>query len=237
MIDIHTHILPGLDDGAKDIEDSIGLLKEAEKEGIKIVFATPHYIPGLYRPSIKEITQAMSNLRKRISEEGIKIELIVGAEVNIEAEFDCERMLSYSLNGAQKHILLELPFVSYPLNVEKRIEHFQSCGLVPVIAHPERAFLIIKNPEKVKEWKKRGMLFQVNSKSILGRYGKMERKTAIWMLKNGLVDFIGSDTHNSKWGFDFDEVRPVLEKIVGKPKTDELLGQNARRILLPDSTL
>jgi len=232
MIDIHTHILPQLDDGAKDIEDSINLLREAEKQGIETVFATPHVITGLYEPTSKKIKQVLQTLQDRINQENINITLVMGAEIGIVSEINADEILGYTING--EYVLLELPFVSYPLNCDEVIFKFQSQGFVPIIAHPERAFSIINKPDKLKEWRKRGILFQINSKSIIGRYGKTVKNLAIKMLKDGLVDFVASDTHNSKWGFDFDVTRPILEKYVGKPKTDELLGQNARRLLLTE---
>jgi protein-tyrosine phosphatase len=162
----------------------------------------------------------------------VDIDLIMGAEINIASEINANEISHYALNGTEKYILLELPFISYPTNCDKRIFHFKSLGLSPIIAHPERTFAIMKDPGKLREWKKRGILFQINTKSILGRYGRMVRSVALKMLKDGLADFVASDTHNQKWGFDFDDVRCVLDKIVGKQKTNELLGQNAQRLLL-----
>ena len=234
MIDIHSHILPNLDDGAKDLDASISMLREAEAQGIETVFATPHILTGLYEPSVKEIRNAAKSLKERIKLEKININIVVGAEIGITSEVKESEIMNYTLNGNTKYILLELPFVSYPLNCDEKIFHYCSLGFYPIIAHPERAFSIMKNPDKLKEWKRRGILIQINSKSILGRYGRIVRNIAIKMLKDGIVDFVASDAHNAKWGFDFEDAKPLLEKIVGKPKTKELLGQTARRLLLSE---
>lgn len=234
MIDIHTHILPNLDDGAKDIDAAVSLLREAERQGITTVFATPHILTGLYQPTAKKIMQELNILQDRLNQEDIDITLIRGAEVGIESDITSDEIMNYTLNASGKYILIELPFVAYPLNCDEKIFRFQTKGFTPIVAHPERAFSIIKNPDKLKEWKKRGILIQINSKSIMGRYGKIVTNIAIKALKDGLVDFVASDTHNSEWGFDFDVVRTVLEQLVGKPKTDELLGQNAQRLLLSE---
>jgi len=222
-----------MDDGAKNMDDSIELLRDAERQGISTVFATPHVLEGLYEPTPKEIRNAFRNLKAKIGEEGINIKLFQGAEIAVGFEIKPEIVTQYSMNGG-KHILIELPFVAYPLNCEKEIFWFQSQGLIPIIAHPERAFSIQKEPDKLKEWKRRGVLVQINSKSILGRYNKTVKKVVINLLKQGIVDFVATDTHNKEWGFDFAEVRPLLEKLVGRPKTDELLGQNAQRLLLSE---
>jgi protein-tyrosine phosphatase len=232
MVDIHTHILPGLDDGSKDIEESLELLRDAKRQGINTVFATPHFITGLYQPPVKSIISRMKELRKRINEEDIDIELKKGTEIGLVSEMSSDMIGYYSMDGKRKYILIELPFVSYPLNCDKRIYDLISKGFKIILAHPERAFFIMRAPGKLKDWKKRGILIQVNTKSILGRYGKHVKKLCIRMLKQGIVDFVATDTHNKKWGFDFEKVIPVLKKLVGKQKTRELLGETAHRLLL-----
>ncbi|TET24365.1 MAG: hypothetical protein E3J78_01300 [Candidatus Cloacimonadota bacterium] len=233
MIDIHTHILPGIDDGPKDIDASIELLRDAAMQGIGTVFATPHFIRGLYEPTVKKIKRAFCSLQARINAESIPIELIGGLEIGIESEIEGRELKKHSLNEG-KYVLLELPFVAYSLNCEERIFWYQSQGVIPIIAHPERAFSIMKQPDKLKDWKRRGILIQINSKSLIGRYNKVVKKLAIRILKQGLVDFVATDTHSRKWGFDFQEVRPILERLVGKHKTDDLLEHNARRLLLTE---
>jgi len=233
MIDIHTHILPGIDDGAKTLDESIDLLRDAVSQGISTVFATPHLLKGLFEPTPKEIKQVFHSLEEKVAEENINIKLVKGVEIGIGFEINPDEILHYTLNGG-KYVLIELPFVAYPFNCEEKVFWFQSQGLIPIIAHPERAFSIQKEPNKLKDWKRRGVLIQINSKSVLGKYSKMVKKIAIYFLREGIVDFVATDTHNLEWGFDFLKVRPLLEKLVGKPKTDELLGQNAQRLLLAE---
>ena len=235
MVDIHTHVLPQLDDGAKDMEASLSLLRDAERQGIDTVFVTPHIITGLYTPTAKEIKQQQKILQDRLFQENIGITLVMGAEIGITSEVKTEELMHYTLNGGEKYLLLELPFVSYPLNCDEVIFQYQSQGFTPIIAHPERAFSVINKPDRLRAWRKKGVLFQINSKSIIGRYGKTVKNVAIKMLKDGIVDFVASDAHSSEWGFDFNDTIPVLEKLVGKAKTDELLGQNARRLILAEN--
>ncbi|GAJ09520.1 unnamed protein product, partial [marine sediment metagenome] len=106
MIDIHTHILPNLDDGAKDIDTAINLLREAEKQGITTVFATPHILTGLYQPTAKKIMKKLNTLQYRLNQEDIDIILIRGAEVGIESDITPEEIMNYTLNGSGKYILI-----------------------------------------------------------------------------------------------------------------------------------
>ncbi|HCW53458.1 MAG TPA: capsular biosynthesis protein [Clostridium sp.] len=198
MIDIHSHILPGIDDGSKDIEMTIEMLKIAEKSGTKEIIATPHYLLEYGEAKINEVKEYVENLNLLLSEKGIDIKVYSGQEVYFTENIvnDYENRNIGTLNDS-RYMLIEFDMRNYETSIFDYLYELQIKGIVPIIAHPERYRWFIKKPEIINRFISEGYLFQLNAGSIEGKFGNEVKKTAQIFLKNDIYDFVGSDAHNT----------------------------------------
>ncbi|KGK91253.1 histidinol phosphatase [Desulfosporosinus sp. HMP52] len=197
MIDTHSHILPGLDDGAKTIADSLGIVRQLVHSGFTTLIATPHVMEGRDFLSPEEILAAVEQLRKHVAEEEILVEIWPGAENYISPDLGkwAGEGKLMTLGNTGKYLLLELPMLEIPQYTEQVLFDLQVQGLTPVLAHPERNRGLIERPEYLVEWANKGVLFQMNLRSLSGRYGPEAQELAERMLRSGLIHFVGSDAH------------------------------------------
>ncbi|SDH73983.1 tyrosine-protein phosphatase [Desulfosporosinus hippei] len=197
MIDIHNHILPGLDDGAKTMAHSLGIIHQLFYSGFKTLIATPHVIEGRGFLSPEEILAAVEELRKHVAEEEIPVEILPGAENYIFPDLGkwAREGKLMTLGNTGKYLLLELPMLEIPQYTEQVFFDLQVQGLTPVLAHPERNKGLIDRPEYLVDWANKGVLFQMNLRSLSGRYGSQAEELAERMLRSDLIHFIGSDAH------------------------------------------
>ena len=214
MIDIHSHIIAGIDDGSKDIEMTINMLKKAEKSGTTDIIATPHFMRGRFEVEYKDVVKKVEELKKIVKENNIDINIYAGQEVYYSKnilEYYNDKMIG-TINNT-KYMLIELPMLEFNIDeVINTIYELQIRGIVPIIAHPERYKQFIKNPSQINLLIKEGMLFQVNAGSINGDFGRDVKKTAIKYLNNNIYSFIGSDAHRDKGrNTDIKNVIEVLE--------------------------
>ena len=192
MIDIHSHILPGIDDGAKNIKESLQIIEEAKQVGFTKIITTPHYIEDRFNVEEVERIELIKAICDR--EENIKIE--IGNEI-----YSNPKILSFieqkkaSTLANSKYILFEIPFRNKIVFFNQMVDDLKRKGYFPIIAHPERYEIVMQNPKIVEEWKKRGIYLQCNYESIIGRYGVESKKLIKLFLKHKLVDFLGSDVH------------------------------------------
>ena len=191
MIDIHSHILPGVDDGAKDLDMSLSMAKLYVKNGFSKVIATPHFIDGEVNPSVEENKRIVDGLNKEILAMGLKLKVYLGnelyASMNILEDISSNR--ASSLNGT-RYILLELPMYDIPLYFEDMLYELQLKGYIPVIAHPERNRKVIGNPNLLYRYIKMGALSQLNLPSLGGLYGSEIKKTSQLLLRHKMYNFI-----------------------------------------------
>ncbi len=189
--DWHSHILPGVDDGIRTMDESLSTLDAMEERGVRKVWLTPHIM--------EDCPNSTSRLRERFADllENYKggIELKLASENMLDSLFE-ERLKAGDLlpigdNG--DHLLVETSYVNPPYGMDTMIENILSAGLTPVLAHPERYRYM--NENDYTKWKSRGVLFQCNYISIVGGYGETARKKIEWLLKEGMVDLTGSDVH------------------------------------------
>lgn len=199
MIDIHSHIIPGIDDGSKNMEMTLEMLKNAEREGTREIVATPHYLLEYGEAKIEEVKVLVKELNSIITKEGINIKVYSGQEV-----YFTENILKDYLDGNigtlndSRYMLIEFNMNRFEENIFDIIYELQVRGITPIIAHPERYRSIIKNPVEINRFIDEGYLFQLDSGSLTGVFGKEVKKTAEVLLANGIYNFIGSDAHNIK---------------------------------------
>ena len=193
FVDIHSHILPGIDDGAKDVTQSLELIKEMKKLGFSKIIGTPHTYPGLYENSIESIKGAY----KKVKEKGIK---------DIDIDFSSEYMLDNTIIEKVRnkkilclkdnYVLIEMSFIAKPIGLYELIYEIKVNGFLPVLAHPER-YLFLENLKEYDKLKKFGCLFQANLLSLTNHYGKRVNDRLNKLISRNLIDFVGSDVHNT----------------------------------------
>ena len=198
MIDLHTHILPGIDDGVNDMEECVEFGRMAERDGVKTIVATPHYREGFYvneRPGIMELVE---KVRERFEAEGVGIDLLPGAEVHLCPDL-VERISdgrATTLNNNGKTLLLELSLSQYPVDLENVIFQLKLAGIIPLFAHPERIRYFQDDPKRYEEVVRLGSWGQITTGSILGTFGREAAEYSRELLEKGLVHVIASDAHN-----------------------------------------
>ncbi len=198
LIDIHCHILPGIDDGAKSIDESIMMARRAQQDGIKIIVATPHVQSEVFENSKSVILNSIKELNREIKARGMDILVIPGAEYRLEANLP-QRLAEgqlMTLNDMGRHILIEFPSTLIPPYSEDILYEIQLQGVTPIIAHPERNAAIIGRPDIMLSYAQRGILAQITSGSITGWFGKKAERTAWDLLYSGAGQFLGSDGHS-----------------------------------------
>lgn len=198
ITDIHNHILPGIDDGAQNTEDSIGLLKKFKDIGITDFIATPHIMNEYYPNSPETIKGALDFLLEKIegNEELKNVKIRFAAEYMMDQSFMDLLENTKLLTLKDNKVLVEMSYFQAPINLNEILFKLQTSGYKPVLAHPERyAFYHAKNLGKYQELKERGCLFQLNTLSLTPHYGSNMQKTAFKLIESNMIDFIGSDTH------------------------------------------
>lgn len=194
--DIHSHLIPGIDDGATDIEDSIKLISELYLLGYRKLITTPH-ISDMFPNKKETILKGYNLLKEELIKRDINIDIKVVAEYYINDYFlkilESEELLSF---GKEKYLLFEFSYFTPPRDVENLIYDIILKGYRPVLAHPERYSYWHDDFTKYRELKDMGLLFQINLNSINGYYNENVKKTVENLIKYSLVDFIGSDTHH-----------------------------------------
>ena len=233
MKDLHTHILFGVDDGCKDISESISLLKEAEKQGITELVITPHYIKSTkYTCNNEEKKKRFIELQETAKKENINIKLYLGNEVYITEDFIklLKKGEIQTINDS-KYLLLEFPMGNMLFNTKDIIYELVVSGYVPVLAHPERYRIFQKHPDHIEEYLRMGVLLQGNYKSLYGKYGKEAKKTLTYYLKKNKITFLGSDCHHDK-DFKLKKLKKKLKSLVKSDNiVEDLLENNFNKVI------
>jgi tyrosine-protein phosphatase YwqE len=196
LVDMHSHILPGIDDGAADEDDSMRLIKELSALGYKKLIATPHIMGDFFKNTPEIINSKLELIRKKIKEENIEIEIDAAAEYYLDEWF--MKMLdeaSVLLTFGKNFLLFETSYINEPSYLAEAIFKIKTLGYKPVLAHPERYTYLysdFKNFEKLYE---KEVLFQININSLTGYYSKPAQKFAEKLIEKNMVDFIGTDCH------------------------------------------
>lgn len=199
-VEFHNHTIFGVDDGCENIEQSIELLRGFANIGMRKVIATPHIMSDFYKNSADNLLPLLKILQQKLVEENIPIQLECAAEYLIDDGFERKiedgNLMTFGSN--KKHILVELPFMDEPPNLKEAIFDLQIAGYIPVLAHPERYLYFNQNKTRYHDLKDQGILFQLNLLSTIAYYGPPVYDLAVYLVKNNLIDMVGSDTHNDK---------------------------------------
>ena len=234
MIDVHSHILFGIDDGSKSMDESISIIKNYNKIGIKDIIATPHYINNSSYMSTRENNlKILSTLKKELIKNNIDTNLYLGNEIYIDEEISnlVKKNIISPLNNTNC-LLIELPMSGEREDYLDIFLDLINEGYIIVLAHPERYYSFQKNFNKIYELNDIGVLFQCNIGSLIGEYGKSAKKTIKRMLKEDLIYMFGTDIHHTKQDYDFlDKAKKKMKKYVSEDKINELIEKNARNLL------
>lgn len=197
MIDIHCHLLPGVDDGSSDLEESIGMAKLAQAEGITDIIATPHHANGRWMNDAETVIDGVKRLNLALAEQGIPLTVHVGQEIRVYQDLmeDYQAGKLLGLNHTP-YMLFEFPTKSIPPYTESLLHECRVAGIIPVIAHPERNMELAQEPGKLVELIELGAYCQVTSHSLTGLFGgKIQHLSMEWCKRN-LIHFVASDAHN-----------------------------------------
>ncbi|WP_226036165.1 tyrosine-protein phosphatase [Aquibacillus saliphilus] len=199
MIDIHSHILPQIDDGASHMEESVSMAKEAVAQGIHTIVATPHHLNGRYENYKMDIVELVERLNERLLEDNIPLTVLPGQETRINGEMisDLEQGDLLPLNITSGYLFVELPSSNVPRYTSKLLYDLQLHGIKPVIVHPERNKELMENPDQLYEFVKNGTLTQVTAASVAGKFGKKIKTFSHQLIESNLTHFIASDAHNT----------------------------------------
>ena len=235
MVDIHTHILPEIDDGAESFDEAYEMALMAVRSGVKALVATPHSNQrvNFLDDELKRQEKAFVELEHILFQEKVPLKLYRGMEiwssVDIVEKIKLGKLIT--LNQTP-YVLIEFAFDEEPWWMDAIAAELQEAGLIPIVAHPERYFCIQDDPDHLYEWRKQGVLTQMNKGSILGRFGREVERTAEILLRNRLITCIASDAHHAYIRTtDMKELQHYLERHYSLPEQERLLKQNPLAIL------
>ncbi|HSK15619.1 MAG TPA: CpsB/CapC family capsule biosynthesis tyrosine phosphatase [Gaiellaceae bacterium] len=196
MIDLHSHILPGLDDGSRTVEDARALAHRAAADGVTAIAATPHVRPD-YPTRPEEMERGVLRLREDFLEQGIDVEVLQGGEIDLGtlATLADDDLRRFTLAQSGTYLLLEFPYAGWPAGLEETVYALGLRGLVPILAHPERNRAVQGNPTRLAEAVRLGALVQLTAASLDGRIGRSAERAAGRLLELGLAHVLASDAH------------------------------------------
>jgi protein-tyrosine phosphatase len=233
MIDLHSHILPGLDDGAADLKEALTMAGIAVADGIKTMVATPHVETGLYDNSRETILAAVDELRGHLQENNIPLELLPGAEYHLEPDLPgrLQRGELLTINDGGRYLLVELPAALVPEYTARVFYELQLQGVTPIIAHPERNLALTNHPSIFYELVARGAVAQLTAASFTGGSRRAAAAARAFLAK-GCVHLVATDAHNSnKRPPHLAEAGQQVAKLAGEARSVELVSGNPLRVL------
>lgn len=233
MIDIHSHIIPNVDDGARSVEETFNILKEAQEAGFTDVILTSHFLLNYYETNAQELIFWKEKLQEVLKKQGTKINLHSGMEIYITNQMEelLENKKILTLANS-RYMLIELPLATNVKYFDYVVYYLEAKGIKPIIAHPERYKCVQKDPDIVEEYIEKGCLIQCNYGSIVNLYGREAEKTIKTLLKKNQVHFLGSDVHreNGTYLIILDAIKKI-RRIIGENKINEITTINPKKIL------
>jgi len=196
VIDLHSHVLPGLDDGASSLDDSVEMARAAMIEGIRCLAATPH-VRDDYPTSVEEMESLVQAVQEAVDEAGVELRILRGGEIALDRldRLGLDDLRRFGLGGNPRYLLLEFPYRGWPPAIEGQIAALARQGFVPVLAHPERNREVQEDPGRLDPLVHLGCLVQVTSASLDGRLGRSSAGCARTLVEDGLAHLLASDAH------------------------------------------
>ncbi|MCE5251224.1 hypothetical protein LLG96_13490 [bacterium] len=237
MIDLHSHVLHAVDDGATSLEMALDMLRNAIDSGIQVIAATPHILDGLQIGYEETIVARFRDLSQSVIDNKLDIDVYLASEIHFQ--FGMEDIIESSIGtyrGLGKYFLVETPLTHYPKRFEDVLEQVLNRGKKPILAHPERVSPLMDDFDTISRLVQNGVLMQVNSGSITGRFGNKIASFALQLIDRGLVHFIASDAHSTnRRGFTLAEARIIVEEQYGDDIAERLFFTNPRSVLFSET--
>lgn len=195
-VDLHSHLIPGIDDGAKDMEDSIAMVRRFADLGYQKLITTPHVMSDFYKNTPEIILGGLEELKANLPKHGIKMEIEAAAEYYLDEHLQEKIKNNQLLTFGDNYLLFELPFIAEPPNLASIIFELQTNGYKPILAHPERYGFWYNDFNQYRQLKDKGVHLQLNLLSLIGHYSPETQKIAERLIDEELISFLGSDCHN-----------------------------------------
>lgn len=236
MIDLHSHLLYSVDDGASTLEESLELARMAVADGIHTSVLTPHIHPGRYRNRRSGLLSKVLKFQGELDQAGIPLQLRLGGEVRLSIE-SLELILEGEVPflgsvGGYRIMLLEFPHQMIPVGSQQFIEKLLAMKIRPLIAHPERNKAVMAQPDRIRIFVDSGCWLQVTAGSVAGRFGEQSKQTASWLLKNDLVHVLATDAHNIEHRPPLlSEGRDAVAALLGDSRAWEMVCERPAKII------
>lgn len=218
--DLHSHLIPGIDDGSKTMDESVMLVRELQSLGYKKLITTPHIMTDYYKNTPEIILSGLDQLRERLAVEKIDMEIEAAAEYMLDDGFEKKLYEGQLLTFGDNYVLVEMSYMVEPINLSSLLFELQTEGYKVVLAHPERYTYWHNNFKKHNEMNDRGIYYQMNINSLTGWYSEGSKKMAEKLIAEDMIKFLGSDMHNENYLNELKKSRhiPQLEKMLNNPK-------------------
>ena len=241
MIDIHTHILPGLDDGPEHLDESIKMCKMAYADGVRTIVATPHMNDGMYNVKVSQVAEGVERLADALASEGVMMKILPGGDISLTPEtlpkLESGDLACVAFNG--KYAMIELPSDVVPSNIHEVIFELQTAGYSLIISHIERNLAVQRNlgiARKIASW---DTLMQVTAASIVGDFGRETQKCAQELIEQRLGHVVASDMHriNKRPPGRMTRAREMVSEIMTPQEVDEMFEERPRSIITGESVV
>jgi protein-tyrosine phosphatase len=238
VIDLHMHLLPGLDDGPSGMEEALAMCRLARARGMTAIAATPHMFNGLFEVSREDILRGTAALRRRLAEERIDLEVVPGADTHLHPDLirfiEDGRVMTLCDGG--RYLLLELPSGVVPHGLERFLFSIRLAGVTPIITHPERNLEIQAAPERMEKTVSCGALLQVTAGSFTGAFGARAQRCAFKLMESGMAHLAASDAHSPvRRPPGLEEARRIVERFAGPAEADEIFLRRPAAIIAGDT--
>jgi len=234
MVDVHCHILPGLDDGPKTVNDALWMCSIAAEDGISTIVATPHMLNGIYSVTPADILAGVQRLNEACRAKNLPIEILPGADIYIDS--DLPRLLAdeqlMTVANRFGHLMLELPEESVPAHLHDLLFELQLAGVTPIISHPERNYAIQQDIHLLYQLVEAGNLTQITAGALTGQFGSVVQKTALQITKAGLAHLIATDAHDTQRRRPvLSQARKLVEQLLSPEDAELMTSGRARDII------
>ena len=234
MIDLHCHILPGLDDGPSSVEESLAMCRIAAQDGIRTIVATPHMLNGMFPVYREDVIEGVGGMSRALAEASIPLQILPGADVHLDRSVPgcLERGELITVADLGRHLLLELPRDIVPEGTGELLFQVQLQGVTPIITHPERNIAIQQNPALLNDLVRAGSLTQITAGSLTGMFGARVRRCALRLLTSGTAHLVSTDAHNTgRRSPRLSEARRVVEEEMGREEAERVFLERPTKIL------